>query len=232
MLKGVNPQQTLAEVLTVISRQHRDYLMVTGDISEDASPASYRHFAHLLQQHQLESAFCIPGNHDDPVLLRERLAAFSAAQVCVTERWVFLLLNSHREHADDGEIPPHELDRLTQLLAQHRDKHAAIFLHHHVLPLQSRWIDRYILRNGAAFLQTIRSAQNVRAVIHGHVHQASQRTCQGTEFFATPSTCVQFVAGEADQQTAGLGPGWRTFRFYDDGRIESEVHYLNVSPHG
>ena len=225
-LQGVNPQQTLSAVLAAIASRRCDYLMVTGDISEDGSAASYHHFARLLRQHRIASAFCLPGNHDDPTRLKATLPAFSAVQACVTGRWVFLLLNSHRENADDGEIAPDELERLTTLLRQHHDRHAAIFLHHHVLPLQSRWIDRYILRNGAAFLKRVEEAPNVRAVIHGHVHQAAQRLRQGVTFFATPSTCVQFEAGAAEQRTAGLGSGWRRLRFYDDGRIESDVHYL------
>jgi Icc protein len=72
-----------------------DLLLLTGDLSQDASAASYRYLATRFTELGLPT-FWIPGNHDDDSIMREHLRGsciFSARQVLVGH-WQIVLLDS------------------------------------------------------------------------------------------------------------------------------------------
>jgi len=60
-------------------------------------------------------------------------------------------------------------------------------------------------------------------VVYGHIHQELDFMHNGIRCFCTPSTCIQFKPNVAEFALDRLNPGYRTFRLYSDGRIESEV---------
>ena len=64
-LKGVNTAENLTRVLGEVKHTSYERLIVTGDISEDSSSASYNLFLNLLKQNNISSVVCLGGNHDN-----------------------------------------------------------------------------------------------------------------------------------------------------------------------
>ena len=66
----------------------------------------------------------------------------------------------------------------------------------------------------------------LRAILWGHVHQASDRVRQGVRLLSTPSTCAQFLPGSATFAMDTRPPGYRWLDLHDDGRIETRIVWL------
>ena len=80
LLYGLNTQKRLDDVLSDIDREAPDLVVVTGDLADCADLGSYR-----LIKERLESlsrpVYVLPGNHDDPVQMRQIFPAAPAVSV-------------------------------------------------------------------------------------------------------------------------------------------------------
>lgn len=80
LLYGLDTQKRLDDVLSDIEREAPDLVVVTGDLADCADLGSYR-----LIKGRLESlsrpVYVLPGNHDDPVQMRQVFPAAAAVSV-------------------------------------------------------------------------------------------------------------------------------------------------------
>ena len=234
--RGISTQATLEAVLTQArsdSRWPPDAIVVTGDIVHDESRAGYRRFRQTLEALG-PPAYCIPGNHDDPELMAECLAS-PRVQVCGDVRlgtWRVILLNTHLPGEVGGELGANELARLEGTLTRLSGEHTLICMHHHPLPMGSAWMDPVGLRDAEQFLQIVQRHSQVRAVLWGHVHQASDRQRDGVRFLSSPSTCSQFLPASDEFAVDTRPPGMRWLALSSDGNVTTEVAWVDgaVSP--
>jgi Icc protein len=105
-------------------------------------------------------------------------------------------------------------------------RHCMVCLHHHPVPMSSRWLDRVGLNNAAEFLHTIDAHRNVRAVVWGHVHQNYDALRKDVRMLATPSTCAQFAPNSDAFAVDSRPPAYRTFELRPDGSLLTEVVWL------
>ena len=76
-LAGVNTHDTMLQTLDMALRtlpRKPDLLIATGDLVHDASTAGYDRLALSLLELQIP-VYYLPGNHDDPGLMAERMTA-------------------------------------------------------------------------------------------------------------------------------------------------------------
>ena len=201
-----------------------DALVVTGDIVHDESRTGYERFGRTLRGLGAP-AYCIPGNHDDPELLAECVSG-GAIQVCgdaALAGWRLILLNTFLPGEVGGELGPNELARLDETLGKYPQEHALICMHHQPVPMASAWIDEVGLRDAAAFLEIVGRHAQVRAVLWGHVHQASDRLRDGVRFMSCPSTCSQFRPDTDEFGVDSRPPGMRWLALRPDGGLTTEV---------
>src|ERR1700745_1709979 len=118
-----------------------DALLVTGDIVQD-DPAGYPHFRRLFGALGLP-VLCIPGNHDDPRAMRLELDAPP-----------IVLCESCLPCSASGRLSPESLRALAAALGSAGKRHCMVCLHHHPVPMASRWLDRVGLENAAGVLAT------------------------------------------------------------------------------
>lgn len=225
-LYGLNTRDSLARVCDHILQNNPgfDALMATGDLSQDASTASYRYLAEAFSQLPMPG-FCIPGNHDDPEAMRHNLKTQNMhhQKILLAPGWVVILLDSTIAGEVSGELSTQQLGFLDQALGRFADRHALIFLHHQAMAVGSEWIDAKGLKNPASLLKLLAGQDNVRAVVCGHVHQQSEQVIDGVSWMSTPSSCVQFKPEAREFTIDELAPGYRWLTLYADGRIESGI---------
>lgn len=229
-LRGVVTYQSLSRVL---ERARRDpqwpprAVLATGDLSEDQSEESYRHF-HALVRDLGVPVYCAPGNHDDPDTLRRVLdrEPCSVPEVAQLDGWSVVLLSSHVPGETGGALGDAQLARLEQTLAAHRDRHALIGLHHAPLDIGSRWLDAHRLADADEFLACMERHQHVRGVLWGHVHQTFEAQRAGVSFLSTPATCGQFLPRSPVFATDDRPPAWRWLHLHPDGRLETRLRWL------
>src|SRR5690554_7943003 len=95
-LLGVNRRESLSAVIEEALRSHGqpDVVLATGDISQDASVASYHYFGRNLEAFQCPSAW-IAGNHDDSATMYAVADEFDVRRrQFVLGGWHFVMLDS------------------------------------------------------------------------------------------------------------------------------------------
>lgn len=203
-----------------------DALLATGDLVQD-DPGGYVHFRELMGGLG-KPVLCIPGNHDDVPAMHAALDAepFQCSGYRDFGNWRVILLDSTIVRETAGRLDDTQLALLREALESAPQQHALVCLHHHPVPLQSRWLDSVGLQNGAEFLALVRRFPGVRAVVFGHVHQAFDGERAGVRLIATPSTCSQFKPHSDDFEVDERPPAWRTFELHEDGRLETRLRWL------
>jgi Icc protein len=229
-MRGVNTYDTFKAVLESAMGDRRwpaDAILVSGDIVQDESRAGYERFRDEMAPLNVP-IFSLPGNHDDPKLMDEILSS-PPFQFCGTARigrWSLVLLNTFLTGEDAGGLGAQRLDALEHALQNHSSQHVLVCMHHHPLNMGSSWLDGVALRDSEKFLQLIDNAENVRAVLWGHVHQSSDRLRGPVRYMSAPSTCSQFLPGSDFFAVDSRPPGMRWLELYDDGRIDSTVEWV------
>jgi Icc protein len=231
-MRGVTTEETFRSVLANARNDPRwpaDAILVTGDIVQDESRAGYERFKTALAPLG-PPVLCIPGNHDDPALMREVLVEppFQVGGEFTFGDWSVLMLDTFVAGDDGGALGAERLAALRLALARHRDRHILICMHHHPLPMGSTWLDGVALRDAPTFLEIVDASPQVRGVLWGHVHQASERDRGGVKYLSTPSTCSQFLPGSASFALDERPPGARWLMLHGDGTIASQVSWVKA----
>jgi Icc protein len=142
-------------------------------------------------------------------------------------RWRIVLLDSCLPGSASGRLSPESLRALDAALAGAGKRHCMVCLHHHPVPMASRWLDRVGLENAAEFFATVDRHRNVRAIVWGHVHQTHDGLRKGVRLLATPSTCAQFLPNSDDFAVDVRPPAYRTLELRPDGSLLTEVVWLD-----
>lgn len=229
-LRGVDTHRTLTRVLERAAADPRpaQAVLATGDLSQDETRESYEHFRDLVGQLGLP-VWCLPGNHDAPGHIDAVLSRppFAIGGARVSGNWCVILLNSYLAGDHGGRIATSELEWLEATLGEQRGRHVLIAVHHHPLPLQSRWLDELGLYNAAELLAIVERPAQVRCVLAGHVHQASDILRHGVRYLTTPSTCFQFLPASDVFAVDTRPPGFRWLDLMSDGTIGTEVVWVD-----
>ena len=229
-MRGVNTYDTFRAVLEQ-AEAHRDWpadaILVSGDLVQDESRAGYELFRSEMEPLGVR-VLCLPGNHDDPKLMDEILSG-GAFQFCGSVRldnWSLILLNTFLTGEDAGGLGQRRLEALAATLREHSTQHTLVCMHHQPLNMGSTWLDGVGLRDARQFLEIIDSHPNVRGVLWGHVHQASDRTRGNVRYLSAPSTCSQFLPGSDFFAIDGRPPGMRWLKLHEDGSFDTEVAWV------
>jgi 3',5'-cyclic-AMP phosphodiesterase len=203
-----------------------DAVLVTGDLVQD-DPTGYAHIRRMFGSLGMP-VLCIPGNHDDPVAMRRELrgAPFTVGGFSDVGNWRLVLLDSCLPGSASGRLTEQTLDELDKALTGAGNRHCLVTLHHHPIPMNSRWLDRVGLENAEEFLSVIDRHDNVRAIVWGHVHQAYDGLRNNVRMLATPSTCAQFVPHADEFAVDRRPPAFRTLELQLDGSLITEVVWV------
>lgn len=229
-LLGLSTARSLESVLQQIKQlqPQPDLLLLTGDLSQDETPASYKRLRELIAPLGLPT-YWLAGNHDQLALVQPisdlTIAPFSADKQFVQGGWNFLLLNSAALNCVHGELSEVAIDWLETQLQIHSQP-TLIALHHPPLPVASEWMDAIILRNADALLNAIDRHPQVKVVLFGHIHQEFDQQRHNTQYLGAPSTCVQFKPQTRDFTVDELKPGFRLLTLHSDGSIATQVQRI------
>jgi 3',5'-cyclic-AMP phosphodiesterase len=234
-LRGVETDSSLRNVLDDAfahgASPAPDYsaILVTGDLVQD-DPSGYLRFKSILGNLQ-KPVLCIPGNHDEPDAMRRSLseAPFQYCGTRIIGAWQFIMLDSYDPGHAGGRLNEGELARLDAALAK-SPAHALVCLHHHPVKMGSRWLDSVGLANADDFWRVIDAHAQVRGIVWGHVHQVYDGERNGVSLFATPSTGAQFLPQSDRYAVDSRPPAYRRFDLQPDGRIHSEVRWIESFP--
>jgi Icc protein len=234
-LLGVKTEESFKAVLELIRQEehHVDLILLSGDLSQDGSEASYLRLANLLQPFHAP-VYYVPGNHDDLKVLAHiyPYANVSSHKHIILKNWQLILLNSQKPGAVEGLLAPSQLSYLQHCLQTYPEHHAIISFHHNPLSVGCEWLDKQGVKNANEFWQLVNMHTNVHTVLFGHVHQEFFQQTQQISCYAAPSTCIQFKRQQNNFGLENLPPGYRWINIYADGRLETGIkrtaNYIGV----
>lgn len=231
-LLGMDTADSFQQVLNHLPIDTVDRILLTGDISQDASAVAYEKLITMLKP--LGKPFhWVPGNHDNAALMSEIAQAHGGGigdKVVSLGRWRLIMLDTSVQGKVHGELSVTELSHLKEQLAraEANDQFCLICLHHNPVPGTSEWMLDIGLKNADQLSDILTpSKQRVKAVLFGHIHQNIDRHDEGgIRYICTPSTSIQFKPHVTDFELDALHPAYRWLDLYDDGRVETGVHHL------
>ncbi|MFC3282628.1 phosphodiesterase [Litchfieldella rifensis] len=191
------PLRQLHAVLEHVRRQRPDVLLVTGDVSEDETLASYRHAAEAFSAMACPW-FWLPGNHDHPQSMAEQHQIRDDIDL---GDWRLLMLDTQVSGQPHGELGQAQLQALAERLEED-DRPTLLAMHHPPLEIGSAWMDAIGLADREALWQTLAAYSQVRAILCGHIHQAfaSRHSLREGEVavYGSPATTDQFLSGSPE----------------------------------
>lgn len=236
-LAGVVTEDSFEDILTLARSSFRDIdlILATGDLVHDASQEGYTRMCKHLSV-MGAPVYCLPGNHDIPMVMAEAIRGVveqtrvTTPQVKRHHNWVVIMLDSTIPGREGGHLDELQLQILEDGLTQHPDCHALICLHHHPVPIGSAWMDKMALNNPDPFFRILDRHPRVRGIIWGHIHQAFDAERHGVKLLGCPSTCIQFTPKQDQFNLDQLPPGLRWLELWPDGKIETGIQRLNITP--
>lgn len=224
-LLGISTYSSLRAVIDKVLSEQPDVHLVlgTGDISQDGTASSYRHFIEQVSRIDAPLRW-MAGNHDVNSVLHSSSAATQWLQpIYDLDAWRIILLDSSVDGSVFGYLTPEQLQLLEQALDTAEERHVLIALHHHPVPIGCAWLNNLGLRNADEFLAITDRYSSVKGVIWGHIHQEFESLRNDVHLLSAPSTCVQFKPQSIDFAVDDCAPGYRWLKLFNDGRFSTGV---------
>jgi 3',5'-cyclic-AMP phosphodiesterase len=221
-------RQVLADIATLTDRP--DMLMVSGDVAALGNQHAYRLFAEQIRFVDIPYAW-LPGNHDDFELMQKSVTSAPYWPLLEFGDWRVISLNSAVSGQVGGTLSDSELDFLASTLDNESVHPVIIFVHHPPVPVGCQWLDQQRISNAGELEKIVASANNVKAIFCGHVHQESEAAWAGCQVYTTPSTCFQFTANSPQFSMSDDCPAYRWIDLHSDGHLETGVHHLDIADH-
>lgn len=205
-------------------KQHFDLILLSGDLAQEPSVASYRRILTALEAYKTP-CICLPGNHDDYQLMQQVLNTdnINCRKQVLLDNWQVISLNSQIPGEPGGRLADEELVFLENCLSKNPDRHALIAVHHHCLETNSSWMDTMIIENSRELLAVVGKYPQVKVISTGHIHQVMDIKTATLRVLGVPSTCFQFTPESTEFDVNNMAPGYRLIDLHADGWVESEV---------
>jgi 3',5'-cyclic-AMP phosphodiesterase len=222
---GCRTNQTFAAVVERLAAlsPRPDCLLLTGDISQDDSVASYAYARSLIGPLGIPT-YWLHGNHDQN---EAAIAALNGDQIVADKSfeqggWRFILLDSMVLDQPSGRLAQSQLEYLEQQLQD--EKPTLVAVHHHPIACGLAGMDAIGLTNAEALFAVLDRHPSVKLVMTGHIHQEFVAQRGGVTYLSAPSTCIQLKPNQTEiELDTDRHPGFRLLRLYPDGQFETEV---------
>jgi len=222
--RGIDAWANLEQLLARLKAHKPDLVLATGDLSEDASPASYRGLRDLLWKLRVP-VLALPGNHDDANLVEQFFPSSPAdiPRYSYHGGWEIIRLNSCEAGEPHGRLSDNTLQQLQATLEQDSGRPRLLALHHQPVLVNSPWIDKYRLLEPEPLLQLIDHYADIKAVVWGHVHQVFEADRNGIAMLGSPSSAINGIPGKEKFTPDTLGPACRWLELKADGSLKSQI---------
>lgn len=229
-LLGVPPRATFHEVVEKASAHPWDLALLTGDLSQDGTPAAYEGVRELVNPLDAP-CYWVPGNHDRPSVMNEVLHGppFRPDRAFSVGAWRVVALNTALPDHTHGALSEEDLEFLDRSLTAHPERPTLIAMHHSPVPVGSAWLDPINLREPESFRHIVDAHPQVRLVLFGHVHQQVRAEWGDTQLYGCPSTCFQFAPESEEFRLSEADPGFRRVVVEEDGSFEVSLHRVSIS---
>lgn len=209
-----------------VKRQHLDFLVFSGDLTEHSFKEEYESFF-------LKVAECgcpwtvIAGNHDRS----KDIAKFSPVEIPIHNGKIYYRRNINGFaffflDSSTGEVSKDQLEWLSEETSKESGE-VFLFMHHPPCLCGHRFMDaRYALRNVEEVGRTLDGIKNLHSIFVGHYHSGMTiDRGAGQTVYVTPSTQMELDPESSTFKILSQTPGWRLIE-YADGKLLTELRFI------
>lgn len=216
---GLDTYTRLEMGIHAINERHddADFCLLAGDLADlgfDGAVEPYNRLKELLSRLVVPYHITI-GNHDRRSTFASVFGDNLLAETGFVDKAIdakgyrVIMLDSVIEESHGGHLDSSQLEWLRARLAEHQGP-VVVVLHHHANPLHTN-VDEIILDNGIDFVNVLKTHNDIRQIIAGHVHYTSCGLWHGLPFTT--------VAGTHYNVTIPLKDGLKTDRLWGPAQI-------------
>ncbi|MFZ2176213.1 MAG: metallophosphoesterase, partial [Rhodococcus sp. (in: high G+C Gram-positive bacteria)] len=197
---AVDTLANLREVLDriIMSRQHVDALVLSGDLSDNGNPEAYRRLRDVVEtaadelDAQIVSAM---GNHDERSAFHTELLGIDTddGDLTAPHDGVYdicglrvVVLDSTTPGRHEGRLEPSQLSWLDDELSRPSARGTLLVLHHPPIPSPVATVD-YLRLQQAGRLETVLEGSDVRMILCGHSHLTGSGAVAGIPVWMGPA---------------------------------------------
>ena len=228
-LQGHCTYQNLSDTIDYLlsSEEPPNFVLLTGDISQDESSESYRLARAQLERLNVPVSW-IHGNHDDEIKVKPIFDASPFLKQLThlpTPFWDFIAINTCRRGTDEGYLEESELAQFWQRasIAKRNNKNIVVVMHHHPHPVSTPLVDACMLKRAGKFLTQLKEHPEIKLMICGHVHGDYQIPYDKLMIEACPATSFQWQKGTSTLSTENK-KGFKYFAFHANTYQASAVY--------
>lgn len=232
-LYGINPYYRLQEALKSIHVHHSDadFIVITGDLTDDASPSAYE----LLKKTIIKSKlpiYPILGNHDKRDIFSTYFTDFFingfVQYTKKIDNKVFIFLDTLVEDKPHGALCSIRIKWLEDRLKEYRENSIYIFMHHHPMNSGLHEMDNLAnFKSSKTFWNLLKDYDNVKHISFGHIHRIMHGVKYGISLNSTRGTTFQ-VAYRPDKKEEYLtneeNPTYAILENMEDGSLRVHHH--------
>lgn len=218
LVYGADPDAQFEATLAACADQVTggvDLVLLTGDLTDDRSPAAYERLAGRVEQLGWP-VIAFAGNHDDADVLARH---FATPQVHDLGDWQVLCLDTARPGQVHGTV---DVAAAATALGGLGEQVLVAMHHPPVSPSTRR---TFSLDHDEEFLALIAASPQVKGIIAGHLHQPFVRTLPGgAPLWGCPSTLVGAIhEGDSYRNGEGTVTGAQLIELSADGTATSRL---------
>lgn len=219
---GIDAKSNLLLLLEDIKKQQIQHLIILGDLCNmDPKIYIYKWIKDQLNKYNFTFNI-IPGNHDDPLMLKEVFGLKNSFFSMKEWGRKVLFLNT-----SNNSLPIEQLDWIKNEL-ELCDKEVIIFMHHPPTLLNCNMMDsNYPLQNIDQTQELFMNLGKELTVFCGHYHDEVEFQYNNQHIFLTPSNVFQIDEVIQEFTIKTFNPGWRFVEFKKD-IIKTKVNYINI----
>jgi 3',5'-cyclic-AMP phosphodiesterase len=233
--EGHDPEAALRRAVEAILAlpDRPDALLVSGDLTDDGSPAGYARVRELLEPLGLRP-HVLPGNHDLRGPMRAAFGLPGAAEAPIDYAvdlgpLRLVCIDTIIPGSDGGTLDAERLEWLDAALAAEPAQPTVLAMHHPPLQTEIPTFERIGLAAEAreALAVVLDRHPQVLRIVAGHVHRAVVGELSGRAVLAVPSTYLQveldFTAPKLQMRPEPPGFALHAFR---DGALASHLQRI------
>ncbi|SDK86835.1 metallophosphoesterase family protein [Aliiruegeria lutimaris] len=222
-------------------REGLDFVVVSGDMTDDADATSFRRFEALFAQINLP-VYIVPGNHDGPAGYRAYCSGSGQfSDWDITNRVVplsglrLLGIDTCIEGETTGRIDAEALRLVAQESARRDAGTLVVVMHHPPISPGMRDFDAVARLDGSGkMLGILQRADGRQIILSGHVHRPYQGFCHGAACFVTGSPTSAHTSelpfGASPIRFEGLQDYYHVHEVDDAGRHVVTPQHFQYAP--
>ena len=231
IIKTINPYDRFKQVFNAVLTKGYEYILLTGDLSNDGSAESYQLLLKLIKQAKTTVYLC-HGNHDNKKNMLDVFGECDLIKIAEPIRflnWELSFVDTVIPGKNDGIIAEHEMSKINLFLHRSSAENLGLIMHHHLVPVDSPLLDSFMVHNASDVMNQFSQHKRLRFVMFGHVHNDYSLKKGSVRFESAPATCFQMKKHTKDyDDSIDINRfGYKDYIFQQKG-YKIDTHWLGT----